>query len=413
MRPTRVSSPGPTQKRRSRRLATMWATEHGHQKASPRSLDGPLFRLLRARRRAVPGGDGHGHHHRGDRERVRASSSANHLRSRAAPRICVAARLLDVARRAVGLGRRGMGRTSARVRVGTGPLGACCRRNVAARAGPLGAGGVSPRPSAPSTTVSTSPVGRVLAEPALSGSPPLDTRLPVRVVKLGKRTRAPTMKVFKTPLAILTCVSTAMLTAPSALAQSEPWWSGAPDAPAQSAPAQKAAAPQTPAPQLPALPPPQTPASPQAAAPQAPAPPQIPAPPVAREQAPSQPPPQAEPPRYPAPPQAAGQTAPQGEWVYTAQSGWIWVPRGSTTTTVGVEPYAYLYMPSYGWGWYVSPWGLGPFHYGPWGWGPRWGMRYAPPGWGGIHGYGGRGYFGAGRGYGGFRGGGGHGGGHR
>jgi hypothetical protein len=234
---------------------------------------------------------------------------------------------------------------------------------------------------------------------------------------LAGEAKETTMKVSKTSLAILACTSVAVLTGPSALAQSEPWWNGAPGAPPQSAPAQKAAAPQAPAPPLPALPAPQTPAPPMPAPPQTSGPQtpvaQPPATTVTAAQPPSQPPPQTEPRAYPAPPQGAGQMATQGEWVYTAQNGWIWVPRGSTATTVGVEPYAYLYVPSYGWGWFASPWGLGPFHYGPWGWGPRWGVRYAPPGWGGIRGYGGRGYFGAGRGYGGFRGGGGHGGGHR
>jgi hypothetical protein len=29
-------------------------------------------------------------------------------------------------------------------------------------------------------------------------------------------------------------------------------------------------------------------------------------------------------------------------------------------------PYTYLYTPAYGWTWYVSPWGIGPYHYGIW-----------------------------------------------
>jgi hypothetical protein len=29
-------------------------------------------------------------------------------------------------------------------------------------------------------------------------------------------------------------------------------------------------------------------------------------------------------------------------------------------------PYTYLYTPAYGWTWYVSPWGWGPYHYGLW-----------------------------------------------
>jgi hypothetical protein len=75
--------------------------------------------------------------------------------------------------------------------------------------------------------------------------------------------------------------------------------------------------------------------------------------------------------------------ASQGEWVYTAQYGWTWVPYGSTTMTVSQEPYVYLYAPSFGWRWFVSPWGVGPFHYGAWGWGPAWGPRYWPHGWAG------------------------------
>ena len=57
---------------------------------------------------------------------------------------------------------------------------------------------------------------------------------------------------------------------------------------------------------------------------------------------------QAEPTVAPAPPVTA-EMASQGEWVYTAQYGWTWVPYGSTTTTVSEEPYVYLYAPSFGW----------------------------------------------------------------
>ena len=35
-------------------------------------------------------------------------------------------------------------------------------------------------------------------------------------------------------------------------------------------------------------------------------------------------------------------------------------PQGASSTAVGAEPYVYLYTPSYGWTWYVSPWGFGP-----------------------------------------------------
>ena len=56
----------------------------------------------------------------------------------------------------------------------------------------------------------------------------------------------------------------------------------------------------------------------------------------------------------------------QGQWVYTDQYGWIWVPEGSTTVYVQEQPYVYLYTPTYGWTWYGSPWGPGRYYYGPW-----------------------------------------------
>ncbi len=67
---------------------------------------------------------------------------------------------------------------------------------------------------------------------------------------------------------------------------------------------------------------------------------------------------------------------PQGQWVYTQEYGWIWVPLGTVAYTVDEQPYVYIYTPVYGWTWYVSPWGWGPFYVGtwvsrPWGYGPR------------------------------------------
>ncbi len=55
-----------------------------------------------------------------------------------------------------------------------------------------------------------------------------------------------------------------------------------------------------------------------------------------------------------------------GQWVYTTDDGWIWVPPRTTTTVVDGVPYAHLYTPEHGWSWYVSPWGYGRYHYGPW-----------------------------------------------
>jgi hypothetical protein len=175
---------------------------------------------------------------------------------------------------------------------------------------------------------------------------------------------------MKTLHAVTTCFAFAVLSPSSALAQNEPWWNGAPDAPGDRSAA-------------PALPPPPAPPAAQAQ-PQPPPPPQAepaqeqPAPPAAQSEPPS-PVPASEAAAYPPAPQVTEQMAAQGEWVYTPQYGWTWVPYGSTALTVGAQPYVYLFAPSYGWRWFVSPWGIGPFHYGAWGWGPRWGPRYAPP----------------------------------
>jgi hypothetical protein len=57
---------------------------------------------------------------------------------------------------------------------------------------------------------------------------------------------------------------------------------------------------------------------------------------------------------------------PGGQWVYTTDYGWTWVPAGSATTAVEGVPYAYMYTASFGWTWYLSPWGWGPYHYGGW-----------------------------------------------
>jgi hypothetical protein len=44
----------------------------------------------------------------------------------------------------------------------------------------------------------------------------------------------------------------------------------------------------------------------------------------------------------------------------------MWVPNGAATTDMEGVPYTYLYTAGYGWTWYVSPWGWGPYHYGGW-----------------------------------------------
>jgi hypothetical protein len=99
-----------------------------------------------------------------------------------------------------------------------------------------------------------------------------------------------------------------------------------------------------------------------------------------------------------APPSSAGQ------WVYTAQYGWVWMPYGTAYTYLPASAYPdmYLYFPAYGWRWVVAPWvwGIGPRPYfGVYGWaqlrlchgygrwygyrgGPVWAARgWGRPGW--------------------------------
>jgi hypothetical protein len=102
-----------------------------------------------------------------------------------------------------------------------------------------------------------------------------------------------------------------------------------------------------------------------------------PAPPanVAAAPAPSAPP--SSPPNAPPPSAAPAQDAPPnsaqwayeyptGRWVYANGYGWMWVPASAATVDSDGVPYTYLYTPTYGWTWYVSPWGPGPYRYGVW-----------------------------------------------
>jgi hypothetical protein len=74
------------------------------------------------------------------------------------------------------------------------------------------------------------------------------------------------------------------------------------------------------------------------------------------------------------PPYAQGLASTQGQWVWSDQYGWMWVPAEATPLEVQGEPYVYLYTRSYGWTWFDSPWGW----YGPaGGWGAR-AYRFAP-----------------------------------
>jgi hypothetical protein len=98
-------------------------------------------------------------------------------------------------------------------------------------------------------------------------------------------------------------------------------------------------------------------------------------------------------------PPAQGQQAPAagGQWVYTQQYGWVWMPYGQQYTYVpGTgDPYMYCYYPGYGWDWLSAPWifGWGPRPYwGAFGLGyfawyshPWFGYRFGA-GWGGYRG---------------------------
>ena len=73
------------------------------------------------------------------------------------------------------------------------------------------------------------------------------------------------------------------------------------------------------------------------------------------------------PPAPTAPPQAERGSVPpvDGQWVYTAQFGWVWMPFGPQfvhVPTGGAPPQMFVFYPAFGWRWVVAPWvwGLGP-----------------------------------------------------
>src|SRR5262249_30217976 len=81
-----------------------------------------------------------------------------------------------------------------------------------------------------------------------------------------------------------------------------------------------------------------------------------------------------------------------GQWVFTAQYGWLWMPYGAQyvrePSVEGTYPQSYVYHPTYGWTWVVSPWvwGWGPVpfygYYGPWHLSWYRGPTFVHPGWG-------------------------------
>jgi len=98
---------------------------------------------------------------------------------------------------------------------------------------------------------------------------------------------------------------------------------------------------------------------------QPPAPPPKETPPPPATQAP--PPPHAqpiEPPAAATAPRPPAPTAPPpaGQWVYTRQYGWLWMPYEQAYTYVvpdAATAYMFVYYPAFGWRWVVAPWVLG------------------------------------------------------
>lgn len=99
-------------------------------------------------------------------------------------------------------------------------------------------------------------------------------------------------------------------------------------------------------------------------------------------------------PPAPAEPPPAG--TPPGQWVYTGQYGWLWMPYSDVYTYAPPdgwgEPYEYVYGPAFGWTWVAAPWVwgfgpwpffgvVGPIHFGWWGhgwWRSPWRWHFVP-----------------------------------
>jgi hypothetical protein len=78
-----------------------------------------------------------------------------------------------------------------------------------------------------------------------------------------------------------------------------------------------------------------------------------------------------------APPVAvAAPVTPAGQWVYTRQYGWLYMPYAQNYTFVPAAgpPSMFVYRPAHGWHWVHAPWvvGVGPVPY----WGPAGYVRF-------------------------------------
>jgi hypothetical protein len=121
----------------------------------------------------------------------------------------------------------------------------------------------------------------------------------------------------------------------------------------------------------------------QQAVPRSSAPGALPPPPATNPPVPSAQPLEHPPLQAPVATQAPAPPLPPGQWVFTQQYGWLWMPYGQGYTHViddAALAYEYAYYPTFGWRWVVAPWVLG-FGVTPyWGaFGPRPFAWYAHP----------------------------------
>jgi hypothetical protein len=101
------------------------------------------------------------------------------------------------------------------------------------------------------------------------------------------------------------------------------------------------------------------------------------APAVAAPVAPPPPPMAVPAPARVAAPVVVAPAAPEGQWVYTRQYAWVYMPYAQSYTYVppAGHPQMFVFYPNYGWRWVVAPWifGGGPAPY----WGPHGYGRFA------------------------------------
>ncbi|MFT3839051.1 MAG: hypothetical protein QM723_18870 [Myxococcaceae bacterium] len=59
------------------------------------------------------------------------------------------------------------------------------------------------------------------------------------------------------------------------------------------------------------------------------------------------------------PPPTTAREVPAGQWAYTKQYGWAWLPYAGAFVSDGAPPKMFLYTASTGWSWVSAPWVAG------------------------------------------------------